>query len=189
MANSAERRGQVSKGVMRESRGGRHAADGGAWTRLGANDGGLLIGEPFAPIADPRNGTIVIQGNSGPVFTGVPFEPNRDYFLVAHVRRLPGNDLVTLFVNPTPGTEPTSGGFTYDQTDLGGGAPQFDLEVVAPSSITSSFDELRVGTTYADVAPVVPEPIPSIPCLIALSTLALRRGSASTIRNGAPRSR
>jgi len=143
-------------------------------------DGLYFIGEPGS---GPGDGTLVISGGNDAtaVSSGVPFEANRDYFLVAHFQRLPGNDLATLFVNPVPGTEPPAGGVTYSGNDLLG-LPNFSFNVVHPQTITASFDELRVGATYAEVAPVVPEPATSVACLVALSILVLRRRAGVTAR-------
>ena len=155
----------------------RQGAVSTGWTGMAMLSNGVgmyVIGEPGG---GPGDGTLVISGGSdgSAVSSGVPFEANRDYFLVGHVQRGPGNDLATLYVNPTPGTEPPAGGVTYSGTDFLGGPTLFTFHVVAAPTITASFDELRVGTTYAEVAPVVPEPTTSLACLVALSMLALRR--------------
>ena len=73
------------------------------------------------------------------------------------------NDYCRVWINPVPGTVPSdasaslSGGggdWSFNRIDFGGG-----------SSTTLWFDELRIGTTYADVAPrdPVPPAAPSSP--------------------------
>ena len=140
---------------------------------VGGGSGRYFIGDP---LSGPGNGTLVISPGGGEnyVSSGVPFEGNRDYFVVAHFQRGPGNDLATLYVNPVPGTEPPASGVTFDGVDLVGSLVSFTFVVFTPSDVTASLDELRVGSSYADVAPVVPEPTTAF-ALMALATLMLRR--------------
>jgi hypothetical protein len=61
---------------------------------------------------------------------------------------LNGHDIFTLYVNPVPGdSEPTSGAVKSD----------LDLGVVSAVGIYSTggfaVDEIRIGTTFADVTP------------------------------------
>lgn len=117
----------------------------------------FFIGEPGG---GPGEGSLVISNGSDPMaaVSGVPFEANRDYFLVARIRVGPGHDPATLWVNPTPGVQPTDPGVTCALGDFGSNlpTPQF-LAGVGPGVVTH-FDELRTGSSYADVAPAVPEP-------------------------------
>lgn len=79
--------------------------------------------------------------------------------LVLKVDMTAGADTLSLYVNPTSSTEPGSANLTYS-TDIG----QFNMiglvssyTYFAATTVTGSFDEFRLGTTFADVAPI-PEP-------------------------------
>lgn len=70
------------------------------------------------------------------------------------------NDSCSLWINPTPGTLPSDASrdyhvsawdWSFDRLSFSGG-----------SATTLHFDELRVGTSYADVAPIDPSP-PAVP--------------------------
>ncbi len=84
-----------------------------------------------------------------------------------------GLDTFTLYVNPTPGgTQPLSGAVKSD-TDVG---------TISSLSLYStgafSVDEIRIGTTYADVVPsaVLPIPEPSSLVLVTLGVLGVHGG-------------
>jgi hypothetical protein len=115
-----------------------------------------------------------VIGRAGVVSSGVPAVANQTAFLVAHFQFREGNDLATLYVNPTPGVLPT-GGVTYSGRDqpVVNPAPGFTAFSVQPA--TFAFDELRVGDSYFEVAPAVPEPAPVAAAGVALILLAGRR--------------
>jgi len=77
------------------------------------------------------------------------------FFAVMRVDFLTGNTGVSLWLNPalnTPlGAANISGGLGSSSFDIGG------VRLTAQASATGTFDEVRVGTTYADVSPI-PEP-------------------------------
>ena len=109
-----------------------------------------------------------------------PFEPDRDYFLVARFEVGEGNDPATLWINPTPGVAPTTGGvdFTAGDTpgDLGSrGNLYLAFESFVPTGAVTHFDELRTGTSYAEVAPIVPEPAAVLPVAVVAFLAGLRR--------------
>jgi hypothetical protein len=98
-----------------------------------------------------------------------------------------GIDKFTLYVNPTPGApEPTAGVVKQDS----------DVGTIAALTLYStgahSLDEIRIGTTYADVVPLaaVPEPASLVSTLIGLTTLATwsRRGRSAGSAPGSRRS-
>jgi hypothetical protein len=106
----------------------------------------LFIGKPGG--GDAEQYVLETRGGSGQVSSGVPAVVGRTAFLVLKAEFLPGNDQFTLYVNPTPGhLEPTSG---VTKADL-------DLGAVSKVGIYSSgafaVDEIRIGTSYADVVP------------------------------------
>ena len=109
-----------------------------------------------------------------------PFEADRDYFLVTRFQVREGNDAATLWVNPTPGVTPTTGGVDFLATDTRGdlgiaGQLYLAFESVVPTGVVTHFDELRTGATYAEVAPAVPEPAAVLPAAATAFVLALRR--------------
>ena len=132
----------------------------------------VFIGEPGNP---PGDGTLTIGHDDVAGFSGVPFEPNKDYFLVARFQMGPGNDAATLWVNPAPGTTPPAGGVTYTGSNLGTGTWSMQFQVVVPSGVVTRFDELRFGRSYAEVASVVPEPTAVLPAAGLLLIAAARR--------------
>ncbi len=120
----------------------------------GAEDGtgGLFIGHQSGNVGLDTAGTGV-----GTYASGVTAAEDAPLFLVAHIEFQPGNDVVTLYVNPTPGVEagrrlrsrtmsssrPTSTSGTFTQVAL-----------IAGDAAQQSFDEIRIGDSYATVAPV-----------------------------------
>lgn len=139
----------------------------GSWT------GTYYIGEPGS---GPGNGTYVI-GKGGDdlnvVSSGVPLVANEPVFLVTHFQFREGNDLATLYVNPAPGTTPT-GGVTYSGLDMPVVNPIISLQ--GSGQGPTSFDELRIGSTFAEVAPLVPEPSAAALAASAACVALLRRG-------------
>ena len=123
--------------------------------------GTYFVGEPGA---GPGDNTYVI-GAGGDDFnvvsSGVPVVPNETAFLVAPLQFREGNDLATLYVNPTPGAAAPAGGVTYSGLDMPLVNPILSFQGTGPAggpAVVHAFDELRVGDSYADVAPAVPEP-------------------------------
>lgn len=140
----------------------------------GSFTGVYFIGEPGS---GPGNGTYVIgkaADDANVISSGVPVVADRTAFLVAHLQFRDGNDVATLYVNPAPGTPAPAGGVTYTGLDMPvvnpilafGGFP-FDANL--------AFDELRVGTNYASVAPLVPEPASVALAATAVALLRRRR--------------
>jgi len=106
----------------------------------------LFIGKP----GGGATGQYVLEtrGGFGQVPSGTSADEGRTSLLVVKAQFLPGNDIFTLYTNPTPGRpEPTSGAVKSD----------LDLGVVSKIGIYSSgaftVDEIRIGTTYDDVVP------------------------------------
>ena len=118
-----------------------------------------IFGEPGG---GPGDGTYVVEqaGNDfAAVSSGVSVVPGRTDFLVAHLQFRDGNDLATLFVNPAPGAAEPSGGVTYGGLDMPVLNPLVQLLGASDNTgVTSAFDEVRFGDTYAAVAPAAPEP-------------------------------
>jgi hypothetical protein len=137
--------------------------------------GSYYVGKPAGGAAPD---TLVIGDRSDLTYvsSGIPFEPDRTYFIVTRVQLSSvlgqSGDTATLYVNPTPGATPPTGGFTFTG-NYAGGRPNMVFNAT-PDALTS-FDELRVGTSYAEVAPTVPEPTCAAGMIVGLSALLLRR--------------
>lgn len=106
----------------------------------------LFIGKPGGGAIDEY--VIEHRGGFGQLTSGVPAIAGRTALLVVKAQFMAGNDVFTLYVNPTPGRdEPSS---TVVKTDL-------DLGTVSRIGIYSVgaflVDEIRVGTTFADAVP------------------------------------
>ncbi len=107
----------------------------------------LVIGKPGAGAADQW--VLENFGGLGQVASGVQAVVGETALLVVKAQFQAGNDVFTLYVNPSPkGGEPASGAVKSD-LDLGS---LFGLGIISAGA--SAIDEIRVGTTWADV--VVP---------------------------------
>ncbi len=104
----------------------------------------LFIGKPGGGAEEQY--VLEARGGFGQVASGTSTVVGRTALLVVKAEFRPGNDIFTLFTNPRPGDPEPAGAAV--KTDL-------DLGVVARVGIYStgafSFDEIRIGTTYADV--------------------------------------
>ncbi len=114
--------------------------------------------EPQLFLGKPGGGNIgqyVLEnrGGAGQMSTGVNAVSGQTALLVIKSEFLAGNDRFTLYVNPTPGApEPAFGTVKQDAS-----LSTFNTLTIY-STGAFSLDELRVGNTFADVVPVVPEP-------------------------------
>ena len=143
---------------------------------LSGGDGNerLFLGQTFQSgnYGFERNGAVA-QVSGEPVSTA-------STFLVAEINFLAGADTVSLYINPTvgfaaPDVIPTTNSvadFNFDRIRIQSGF----------NTAPFKFDEVRIGTTYADVSPApVPEPTSMI--LLGISGAALlarrRRGEIS----------
>jgi hypothetical protein len=114
---------------------------------LFGSTGALFVGKPGAFATDQY--VIEDFGSANQFVSGVPVVVGRTALLVVKLNFNAGQDVVTLYVDPTPGrTEPGSTAVKQN-LDLG--------NVVAltffSAGATSIIDEIRIGTTYADVVP------------------------------------
>jgi hypothetical protein len=115
----------------------------------------LFIGKP----GDGAIGNYVIEdrGGAGQSVSNFLAAPGQTVLLVLKAEFNPGgaaNDRFSLYVNPTPGgPEPGSASAFKNDSNLG---TVSGLTLYSTGAF--SIDELRVGDTFADVTPVVPEP-------------------------------
>lgn len=94
---------------------------------------------------------------------------NNTFFVVLRIDFAAGaNDTLSVWLNPALnaplGTANASGTLNLDSNDIGG------IRLTGGSSATGVFDEVRVGTTFADVSPI---PEPATWALLAGSLTAL----------------
>ena len=128
----------------------------------GSNGGGefsldidnFVVGQPAISDTDYSLGA----GGLDPAST-VPIVAGQTAFLVIEMQfnaSTSANDTISLFVNPTPGlAAPDVPAVTLSNTNLSNNIT--DLAFYAANNEAVSFDELRLGDTFADVSPV-PEP-------------------------------
>ena len=152
----------------------RRVTSGGSWEGAAP-----FIGEPGSGPADGTWGVGRAVDDRTFVSSGVPIRPGETVFLVTRMRFTAGPDSMTLFVNPTPGVEPT-GGVTFNPTDFEFAPftnPTLLLEGAnnGTNPVTYAFDEIRFGATYAEVAPVVPEPSAALSALALAAIAAMKR--------------
>jgi hypothetical protein len=96
-----------------------------------------------------------IQSSTNQELSSVPVVSNQTAFLVVRANwAQPGNpSTILLYVNPTPGApEPATADATNIFTES---AVQNGLELLCQNQAAATFDEIRVGTNFADVTPAV----------------------------------
>lgn len=131
--------------------------------------------EPELYIGKPGDGALtqyVVEdrGGGGQVSSGAAATVGESALLVLKAQFLAGNDVFTLYVNPTPGGPEPAAGAVKSNSNVG---PVTGLTIYSTGAF--SIDEIRVGTTFADVTPAVPEPSASLVCCLAAAAVALRR--------------
>ena len=93
-----------------------------------------------------------LQHGTTNAFSSVAAVSNQTVFLVVRADFTSGNDTFKLYVNPTPGgSEP----ITPDATFAYNIGTQNGLGLNAGNGVQVSFDEIRIGTNYTDVTPVM----------------------------------
>jgi hypothetical protein len=106
-------------------------------------------------------------GGTGPVISDVPAVNGQTVLLAVHMTFLAGHDNIDLFVNPAPGAAPTIPNAHKTDIDL-----TVNQVLISCNQTVSAFDELRLGTTYADVN-LVPVPEPGSLTLMLLAAAGL----------------
>jgi hypothetical protein len=117
------------------------------FTLNGALGNDLFIGKPGGGVGLEEY-VVETRGGAGQVSSGVSTEVGQPALLVLKAQFMAGPDVFTLYVNPAAGgREPTNG---VVKTDLDLGAvPRIGIYSTGAFTI----DEIRIGTTFADVVP------------------------------------
>ena len=141
--------------------------------------GGINFGNVFIGVS----GNQAFYGLEGPTndlsLSSVPVVQGQPVLLVLEAQFEPGNDLLSLFVNPTPGqAQPATPSATKNNLDVG-----TVTSVVINNYGGFTTDEIRIGSTFASVTPAaVPEPTCGWVLVAGLASMAglkrrLRSGS------------
>jgi hypothetical protein len=103
----------------------------------------LFIGKPGAGVMEQY--VLESRGGAGQVPSGIPTVVGRTALLVVKAQFLAGNDVFTLYVNPSPRKPEPASNVVKSDVDLG---------TLSKIGIYSSgafvIDEIRIGTTFAD---------------------------------------
>lgn len=125
---------------------------GGGETLFLGRPGGAAAGTTLG--IDPLGGTAVRATGADPLVLSL---------LVFRIDFLGGTENISLFVNPTLGTEPGTASATTTKTN------QLNVDSFRiQSADAGTLDELRFGTTYADVMPFTAVPEPASVALVLL---------------------
>jgi hypothetical protein len=107
----------------------------------------LFIGKPGGGSSNQY--VLETRGGTGQVPSGAAVEVGHTAFLVVKAEFVNGNDTFTLYANPKPGEpQPSSGDAVKSDLDLG---TVSRIGIYSTGAFT--VDEIRIGTTYADVTP------------------------------------
>ncbi len=113
------------------------------------NSGAMPTGKPWGAGLGVLNRTVVAA------------EPGKTYFIVAHYTSMKGNDIVRAWVNPSLDSEPSADAPDVSYRDDGDmGKPGHTIRVSLQPHGRGSYDldELRIGSTWAEVAPKIGQP-------------------------------
>jgi hypothetical protein len=129
----------------------------------------LFVGKPGGGAIDryaleDRGGSLQVASSTAPAV-------NQTVFLVLRADFTAGNDSFRLYVNPVPGAPEPGAGLVKNNSNVGTVAG-----VTLYSTGAFSIDEFRLGETFADVTPAVPEPATAwIALCAALAATGARR--------------
>jgi hypothetical protein len=114
-----------------------------------ASGGDLFVGKPGGGAIDQ----FVVENVGGTLqhASGTTVEVGEEYLLVLRADFTTGNDLFTLYVNPTPGAAEPASGTIKNDFDFG---IFNDIFIYATGAF--SIDEVRFGSNFADVVPLQP---------------------------------
>ncbi len=144
------------------------------------NSGGILATNGEVSFANttttsPLQWRIFDPGDNGSSLTPVTIASDITYLLVARIVWGTGvaNDAVSLFVNPSLGSTPLTPDATKNIN-----MTNFDkVRLAGEIGVDYTFDEIRIGGSFADVTPV-PEASTTLSLLLGLGFLMKRRRTA-----------
>lgn len=93
------------------------------------------------------------RGGAGRVFSDTKSAEGETVFVVVKMELQEGPDRITLYVDPTPGQSEPAHGAVKEDLDV-----QFADTIFLQSRAAWSVDEIRLGTTWADVTPPAKSP-------------------------------
>jgi hypothetical protein len=138
---------------------------GAIWTRLSTTAGRYNIG-------------ISTRSNSAVSWLTTDFVPGTSYFVVGAYEIITGtaNDVAKIWVNPAlGGSEPSPDATAVPGTDLGAAGIERVLlrQDAATTTPFIDYDELRVGTTWAQVTPSAAVPTITLSALAAFGNVCI----------------
>lgn len=101
---------------------------------------------------------------------GIGYSSDTTYLMVVKVDRTAG--MTYLWVDPTLGSTPDTADVVASKAELQDTTPTLWLNSY---STDGTVDEIRIGDTFADVTPTVPEPVMGLVAILALGLLKLRK--------------
>ncbi len=131
--------------------------DTGLASHMGLEFGSTGVDVAFAGY----NGTgFVLEeagGASRQTVAGLSAVSGQSFFIVLRIDAVLGNDTITMYVNPTPGLASPSTAYSVTKTNLDlGNWTRFAIAGGRGTSVNNAFfDELRIGTSFADVSPAL----------------------------------
>jgi len=136
--------------------------------------GGVNFGAVF--VGKSGKAGVTTYGIEGPVndidSSSVVATQGVTAFLVLEAQFLPGDDIYSLFVDPTPGaSQPIAPDAVKTDVDSG----VINSLVINNAGLWTT-DEIRIGPTFASVTPVVPEPASAGLLVSGLAAMALIAG-------------
>jgi len=128
---------------------------GSEWMGLEFGSNTSTTQKLFAGYSDGR--FVLERSGDGPssstrqIVQGITPQAGSSYLIVLKLASVSGNDTITMYVNPTPGQSSPVTAYSVTKTDSNPGG--FRRLAIYTSDNGAGFDELRVGTTFLDVAP------------------------------------
>lgn len=143
------------------------------------SDGTAATNAEFSIANGGTSGTwrLLDTGTNTTVSTSTTIASDTTYLLVAKIAwgaGAGGTETVSLFVNPTLGLTPVTAdaGRDIDMANID------KVRIAGANGVNYTFDEIRIGDSFASVTPV-PEASTSTALLLGLSSLAFRRRRSS----------
>ncbi len=144
----------------------------------------LFMGAPYGQSDRPLNFGIDHPGAPNPIFTNQTFSGNQGFFLARFDFGEGASDRVRIWLNPDLNTNPSSSSadidyvmpfdFQFNRIGIFGNSPFGGSNLI-------EFDEIRLGSSFDDVTPVIPEPSFNLVGLFSLvSFMGLKRCSKRT---------